>query len=78
MAGPFVAPLVGGVEGAAGVGGLPALGAALTQIGVPKDPIMRYEAPLKVDRYLPVAHGSAEDQETTHHILEASEMGVAA
>jgi hypothetical protein len=33
----LVATLVGGLEGAAVVGGLSALGAALTQLGVPKD-----------------------------------------
>jgi hypothetical protein len=43
MAGPVVATLVGALEGAVVVGGLSALGAALTQIGVPKDQVLKFE-----------------------------------
>jgi hypothetical protein len=60
MAGPLVATLVGGVEGAAVVDGLSAPGAALTQIGVPKDKVIKYETAIKVDKYVLVIHGSAE------------------
>jgi len=49
MAGPLVATLVGALEGAVVVGGLSALGAALTQVGVPEDQAIKYEAALKVD-----------------------------
>ena len=69
MAGPIVAALVGALEGAVVVGGLSALGAALTQIGVPKDQVIKYEAALKVDKYLLVVHGSAEDQERARGVL---------
>ncbi|MCZ8092055.1 MAG: DUF1269 domain-containing protein [Acidovorax sp.] len=69
MAGPFVATLVGALEGAAVVGGLSALGAALTQIGVPKDKVIKYEAALKVDKYLLVVHGSAADQDKARSAL---------
>lgn len=61
MAGPVVASLVGGLEGAVVVGGISALVAALTQSGVPKDQALKYEAALKVDKYLLIVHGSAED-----------------
>ena len=40
MAGPFVAALVSALEGAVVVGGMSALGAALTQVGVPKDEVI--------------------------------------
>ena len=50
MAGPVVATLVGALEGAVVVGGLSALGAALTQIGIPKDQVIKYETALKVDK----------------------------
>lgn len=69
MAGPIVASLVGALEGAVVVGGLSALGAALTQIGVPKDQVIKYEAALKVDNYLLVVHGGAEDQEKARGVL---------
>jgi hypothetical protein len=69
MAGPIVATLVGALEGAVVVGGLSALGAALTQIGLPKDQVIKYEAALKVDKYLLVVHGSAEDQDKASNVL---------
>lgn len=70
MAGPLVATLVGGLEGAAVVGGISALGAALTGIGVPKDQVIKYETALKTDQYLLVVHGSAADQASASSILE--------
>ena len=78
MAGPFVATLVGGLEGAVVVGGLSALGAALTQVGVPKDQVIKYEAALKVDKFLLVVHGSAADQEKARGVLAATKPPVAA
>ena len=78
MAGPIVAALVGALEGAVVVGGLSALGAALTQIGVPKDQVIKYEAALKVDKYLLVVHGSAEDQDKARSVLAQAKVTVAA
>jgi hypothetical protein len=69
MAGPFAAALVGALEGAVVVGGLSALGAALTQIGVPKDQVIKYEAALKVDKYLLVVHGDAAEQARAQSVL---------
>lgn len=57
MAGPFVATLVSALEGAVVVGGMSALGAALSQIGVPKDEVIKYEMALKADRYVLMIHG---------------------
>ena len=78
MAGPLVATLVGALEGAVVVGGLSALGAALTQVGVPKDQVIKYEAALKVDKYLLVVHGSAADQEKARGVLAEAKASVAA
>lgn len=78
MAGPLVATLIGALEGAVVGGGLSALGAALTQIGAPKDQVIRYEAALKVDKYLLVVHGSAEDQEKARGVLAQAKAAVAA
>jgi hypothetical protein len=78
MAGPIVATLVGALEGAVVVGGLSALGAALTQVGVPKDQVIKYEAALKVDKYLLVVHGSADDQATARSVLAKAKRPVSA
>ena len=78
MAGPFVSTLIGALEGAVVVGGLSALGAALTQIGVPKDQVIKYEAALKVDKYLLVVHGSAADQDRARKVLAEAKTPIAA
>lgn len=78
MAGPFVATLVSALEGAVVVGGISALGAALTQIGVPKDQVIKYEADLKVDKYLLVVHGSVADQDKVHSVLAQAKATVEA
>jgi hypothetical protein len=78
MAGPIVATLLGALEGAVVGGGLSAIGAALTQIGVPKDQAIKYEAALKVDKYLLVVHGSADDQEKARSVLAQDKVAVAA
>ncbi len=78
MAGPVVSTLIGGLEGAVVVGGLSALGAALTQIGVPKDQVIKYEAALKVDKYLLVVHGSAGEQQKARNVLAEANTPVAA
>jgi hypothetical protein len=69
MAGPLVATLVGGLEGAVIVGGLSALGAALTRIGVPKDQVVKYETALRVDKYLLIVHGTPEQQAQARSVL---------
>jgi hypothetical protein len=75
MAGPLAATLVGALEGAVVVGGLSALGAALMQIGVPKDQVIKFEAALKVDKYLLVVHGNADDQQRARSVLaQAKDM----
>jgi hypothetical protein len=74
MAGPIVAALVGGLEGAVVVGGISALGAALTQIGVPKDQVIKYETALKVDKYVLLVHGSAEEVAKMHTLLSNTKL----
>lgn len=78
MAGPLVAALVGALEGAVIVGGVSALGAALTQIGIPKDQVLKYETALKADKYVLMVHGSAEDNARAHAVLDASYSSQAA
>jgi len=61
MAGPIVATLIGGIEGAVLVGGVSALGAAMSQFGIHKSDIIKYESALKVDKYVLLVHGDAAD-----------------
>jgi len=74
MAGPIVAALVSGLEGAVVVGGISALGAALTQIGVPKDQVIKYETALKVDKYVLLVHGSADEVAKVHTVLANTKL----
>jgi hypothetical protein len=74
LAGPVVAALVGALEGAVVVGGVSALGAALMQIGVPKDQIIKYETAVKVDKYVLMIHGSAEEADKARTVLESAKV----
>src|SRR5271156_3394693 len=69
-AGPVVAWIVGGIEGAVAVGGLSALGAGLYGIGIPKDSIVKYEAALKTDQFLLIVHGTAAEVSKAKDIIE--------
>jgi len=73
MAGPVVAVLVSVLEGAVIVGGMSVLGAALMQIGIPKDQIMKYETAVKADKFVLMVHGSVEDIDKARSVLESSE-----
>jgi hypothetical protein len=48
---------------------LSALSAALYGIGVPKDSVIRYEAALKAEGFMVVAHGTAEEMARAKAIL---------
>ena len=61
VAGPLVAWIVAGLEGAAVVGGVSAVGAGLASIGIPKDSILKYDVALKTDKYLLVVHGTVDE-----------------
>jgi len=58
VAGPWVAWIVAGLEGAAVVGGVSAAGAGLVSIGIPKDSVLKYDVALKTDKFLLVVHGT--------------------
>ena len=68
VAGPLVAWIVAGVEGAAVVGGVSALGAGLLSVGIPRDSVLKYETALKTDKFLLIVHGSAEDVDRAKNI----------
>lgn len=76
--GPLVGWIVGAMEGAVVVGGVTALGAGLYSIGIPKDSIIRYETALKSDKFLVLAHGTADEMAKAKNILQttgATEIG---
>jgi uncharacterized membrane protein len=60
VAGPLVAWIVAGLEGAAVVGGVSAIGAGLVSIGIPKDSVLQYDVALKSDQFLLLVHGTPE------------------
>jgi len=68
-AGPVVAWIVAGLEGAVEVGALGALGAGLFSIGIPKDSIVKYETALQTDKFLLIVHGMAEEVAKARDII---------
>jgi hypothetical protein len=58
--GYLAAALISALEGAVVVGGLSALGAALADIGVPKNSIVEYETAIAADSFIVMAHGPAD------------------
>jgi len=57
------------LEGAVVVGGVSALVAAFTQMGVPKQQAIKYETALKIDKYVLMIHGDAHEAEVAHKVL---------
>ena len=72
VAGPVVAFVVAALEGAAVVGGLSVLGAALYSLGIPKDSILQYEVALKSDQFLIVVHGTADEVTKSSEALRST------
>jgi uncharacterized membrane protein len=72
VAGPLVAWIVAGLEGAVVVGGIGAIGGGLASIGIPKDSIITYEEALKTDKYLLVVHGSQEAVAKAEHVIQGT------
>lgn len=72
--GPLASAIVGGIEGAAVVGGVSALVGALTAIGVPKDSVLRYETAIKGNKFLLIVHGDDNDIERARSVLAATDV----
>ena len=72
VAGPLVAWIIGALEGAVVVGGLSAIGAGLYSIGVPKDSILQYETAIKSDKFLLLAHGTADEVAKAKEIMRTA------
>ena len=63
---------LGALESAVVVGGVSALGAGLYSMGIPKDSIVKYEAALKTDQFLLIAHGTAAEVAKAKDIIETT------
>jgi hypothetical protein len=74
MAGPLVSALVSALEGAVVFGGVSALGAALSQIGVPKNQILKYETALKADKFVLMVHGSEAEVTRASSVLDSARI----
>jgi hypothetical protein len=70
--GPLAIWIVGALEGAAIVGGLSALAAALYSIGIPHDSSIEYETAIKSDKFLVIAHGTSGQLAQAKSILETA------
>jgi uncharacterized membrane protein len=73
VAGPLVAWIIAGLEGAAVVGGVSAVGAGLVSIGIPKDSVLKYDVALKTDKFLLVVHGTPADVDKAKDIIAGTE-----
>jgi len=72
IAGPLVAWIVGALEGAVMVGGVGAIGAGLYSIGIPKDSVVTYETAIKSDKFLVLAHGTANEVARAKDIIQTT------
>ena len=70
--GPLATMIVAALEGAVVTGGVTALGAGLYSLGIPKDSIVKYETALKSDKFLVIAHGSADEVARAKSIMEST------
>ena len=72
LAGPLVSWIVGAMEGAIVVGGLSAIGAGLYSIGIPKDSVLKYETAIKGDKFLLLAHSTADEVTRAKDIIQTT------
>lgn len=76
--GPIVSSIIGGLEGAAVVGGTSALFGALTSLGIPKDSVVRYESEVGEGKFLVVAHGTPDELARAKTVLAAANPAIVA
>lgn len=73
LAAVVVSLIEGALEGAVVVGSLTAIGAALFNYGIPKDSVVKYEAAIKSNGFLVVAHGSSDEMARARAILKTTD-----
>jgi hypothetical protein len=70
--GPLVGWIAGTPEGAVVVGGLSAVGAALYSVGIPRTVSCSNETALKTNKFLLLAHGTADEVPKAKSPLETT------
>lgn len=73
VAGPLLGWVLGALEGAVVTGGMTALGAGLYSLGIPKDSVLKYEMALKSNKFILVAHGTADEAAQARKILHTTQ-----
>lgn len=72
VAGPVIASVVAGLEGAIALGGISALGAGLIGLGIPKHSVLKYETEIKSDKFVVIYKGTEEEAKNIKAKLEAN------
>jgi hypothetical protein len=67
-----VACIVAGLQGAAVVGGISALGAALASVCIPVSTVVQYETQVKNGKLLLIVHGTYAEVERAKDLLKMS------
>ena len=71
VAGPLVANIIAGLEGAAVLGGLGAIGAGLYGSGIPKDSVVEYEEAVKAGQFVLLIQGTAQEVERARGLMSS-------
>ncbi len=61
IAGPLLGWVIGALEETVLTGGVTVIGAALNNLGIPKDRVLNYEMALKSHKFILMVHGTAEE-----------------
>ena len=65
--------IIAGLESAAVVGGVSAVGAGLVSIGIPKDSVLKYDVALKTDKFVLIVHGTQDEVTKAKDIIGGTE-----
>jgi hypothetical protein len=70
IAGPLIGWVLGALEETVVTGGITAIGAALNNLGIPKDSVLNYETALISGRFILLVHGTAEEVAHAQSIIQ--------
>lgn len=70
IAGPLLGWVLGALEETVVTGGMTAIGAALNNLGIPKDSVLNYETALKSSKFILLAHGTEEEVAHAQSIIQ--------
>lgn len=70
IAGPLLGWVLGALEETVVIEGLTAIGAALNNMGIPKDSVLNYETALRSSKFILMANGTAEEVAHAQRIIQ--------